>query len=232
MSLLSSQKTEASFDLSKQVILIHGKPKIGKSTLCSKLFPNGLFIASEPGLNFLNVYKVNVTNWQTFLDVCAEIAQGKHQFSPIIIDTIDCLAIYCTEFICTREKINHPSDYEYGKGWGMVTKELQRVLSKLSAMGFGLVMVGHTKTEEIKTKVKSYNKDSLSITGENKRVILSMADLILYIDQEIDNEGGEKRIIRTKPSIYWDAGDRSKLLPPVLPLDAEVLSKYFKTKEE
>jgi hypothetical protein len=232
--MLPIEKTKPTINLSKQVILIHGKPKIGKSTLVSRLFPNGLFIATEPGLNFLSVYKVNVNSWTKFIEVCGDIAKEPNRFSPIIIDTIDLLVTYCTEFICEREKINHPSDYEYGKGWGMVSKELQRVLTKLSTLG-GLVLIGHTKTEEVKTKTKAYHKDNLTITGENRRIILSLADLILYIDHEAEEGGKEKRIIRTKSSLYWEAGSRSDslvVLPETIPLDSNELAKYFVEKKE
>lgn len=232
--MLPIEKTKPTLNLAKQVILIHGKPKIGKSTLVSKLFPNGLFIATEPGLNFLSVYKVSVNSWAKFLEVCGEIARESNKFSPIIIDTVDLLVAYCTEFICDREKINHPSDLDYGKGWSMVSKELQRALTKLSTMG-GLVLIGHTKTEEIKTKTKSYHKDNLTITGENRRVVLAIADLILYIDHEAEEGGKEKRIIRTKSSLYWEAGSRADSLvslPDIIPLDYSILSKYFSEKEE
>ena len=229
--ILPVEKSVALFDLSKQVLLVHGRPKIGKSTLCSQLFPNALFIATESGLNFLEVYKTNVTSWGKFLEVCGELAKSNGRYSPVIIDTIDSLVVYCVEFVCAREKINHPSDYEYGKGWSMVTKELQRVLSKLCAMGHGLVLVGHTKTEEVKTKTKAYNRETISITGENRRIVLALADLILYIDSETEEGGGEKRVIRTKTSLYFEAGDRSNLLPSVLPLDAKEVLKYFKKEE-
>jgi hypothetical protein len=232
--MLPIEKSKPTINLSKQVILIHGKPKIGKSTLVSKLFPNGLFIATEPGLNFLSVYKVSVNSWVKFIEVCGDIAKEPNRFSPVIIDTIDLLVSYCSDFICEREKINHPSDLEYGKGWSMVSKELYRVLNKLSLMS-GLVMIGHTKTEEIKTKTKSYHKDNLTITGENRRIVLAIADLILYIDHDAEEGGKEKRIIRTKSSLYWEAGSRADSLislPDTIPLDSTILSKYFSEKEE
>ena len=224
--MLPTTKTERIVDLNKQVILFYGTPKIGKSTIASK-FDKPLFLATEPGLNHLDVFKVPINSWTKFLDTCQEIANGRHEFKNIAVDTVDNLLMYCTEYVCAREKINHPSDYDYGKGWSMVSKEFKRAMSKLALLPYGLIMVSHAKLEEVKTKSKSYNKMTLSVTGENRKVILAMADIILYITQE-ENEGVESRVMHASPSLYHEAGDRSSLLPSKLPLSYEELSKYFK----
>ena len=63
--------------LSKQVMLVYGRPKIGKSTLCSK-FDGALFLATEPGLSHFEIYKQDITTWLGFVQACKEIAEGKH----------------------------------------------------------------------------------------------------------------------------------------------------------
>lgn len=223
---LPQEKSQVENHLDNQVILIYGRPKIGKSTLASQ-FPEPLFLATEAGLSFLSVYKINITSWQKFLDVCAELSKPQTKFKNVVIDTIDNLVSCCTEYVCKREKIGHPSDYDYGKGWSMITQELHRALGKLSLLSYGLIMVGHSKVEEVKTKSKAYNKETITVTGENRKVVLSMADLVLFIDIERDENNKERRVIRTKPTLYYDAGDRSNRLPPVLPLDYKELAKHF-----
>jgi hypothetical protein len=180
-----------------------------------------VFVATEPGLNHLEVFKVNVNSWEKFMEVCRELSEGKHEFKTLIIDTIDNLVMFCQEFVCAREGIKHPSDYDYGKGWSMVTQEFQRVMTKVSLMPYGLVMVGHSKTEEVKTKSKAYNKTTISVTGENRKIITSMADIILFMESDMDENGKPVGVIHCKPEIYFDAGDRSKRLPPeiVFPVD-------------
>ena len=79
MGILPIEKSSKIDELSRQVILVYGRAKIGKSTLCSK-FEAPLFLATEPGLNHLEVFKVNITGWQKFLEACAEIAEGRHQY--------------------------------------------------------------------------------------------------------------------------------------------------------
>ena len=231
MELTKIEKSLKVLDISKQVILIYGRAKIGKSTFCSQ-FEKPLFLATEPGLNNLEVYKVNINNWEVFLDACKSLAEGKHDFKTIVIDTIDNLVVYCSAYICAQHNVNHPADLPHGKGWHFVTSELTRVISKLSMLGYGLVMTSHCDMEEIETKTKKYNRFTISISGKNRSLFLNMADIILFVDSEMDKDGNEKRLIRTKPSLYWESGDRSCCLPETLPLDYNKFSQYFTKKED
>ena len=212
MGILPIKKSEKNTNLSDQVILVYGRPKIGKSTLCS-YFDDAVFLATEPGLNHLEVNKVNITSWKKFLEACAELAGGKHNFKTVIVDTVDNLITYCSDYVCTENNIDHPSELPHGKGWSMVTTELKRAVIKLAALPYGLIMVSHAKQEEIETKTKKYNRFSPDLSGKNKSVVLNMQDIILFMDSGM-KDGEEVGIVRTKPSLFWDAGDKSKLLAP------------------
>jgi hypothetical protein len=226
MDLTKIEKSQKVIDISKQVILVYGRAKIGKSTFCSQ-FDKPLFLATEPGLNNLEVHKVNVNSWEVFLDACKSIAESKHEFKTIVIDTIDNLVTFCSAYICNQHDINHPADLPHGKGWNFVTAELTRVISKLSMLGYGIIFTSHCELEEIETKTKKYNRWTISLSGKNRGLFLNLADIILFIDSEIDRDGNERRLIRTKPSMYWEAGDRLAKLPDTLPLDFKEFSKYF-----
>ena len=219
MTLLPIVKSEINVKLSDQVILVYGRPKIGKSTFCS-YFDEALFIATEPGLNHLEVFKVPVNSWEKFLEVCREIAEGHHPFKTIIIDTIDNLVGFCNDYICRKNDIGHISEMPMGKGWAMSTAEFTRVISKLSMLGIGPVMVAHVKQEEIETKTKKYNRWTINVGGKSQDAILAMPDIILFMDSEVEG-GAERGVIRTKPSMYFEAGDKSRRLPEVIsfPLD-------------
>jgi hypothetical protein len=209
--LLPTVKTEINCKLSDQVILIYGRPKVGKSTFCS-YFDDALFIATEPGLNHLEVFKVSCNSWEKVIEACAEIAKGEHKFKTIVIDTLDNLITYCAEYVCKEAGADYIGDIPHGKGWSMVTNEIKRVLVKLSNMSYGLVMVSHCQQEEIETKTRKYNRWTINVSGKNRDVILAIPDIILFMDSDMKS-GEEVGIIRTKPSIFWEAGDKSNRLP-------------------
>jgi len=208
---LPTIKSSKNNKLEDQIMLVYGRPKIGKSTLCSNI-DKALFIATEPGLNHLEVYKQNVTNWEQVCSVVGDIINQEHDFSTIIIDTVDNMVMFCSQWVCKANNIDYPGDMPHGKGWSMVTAELKRVLTALSQQPYGLIMIGHSKVEEVETKTKKYSRVELNIGGKNSNIIKDLADIILFMDSEvIDDE--EVGMVRTKPSQYWLAGDRSKLLP-------------------
>ena len=228
---LPKERSKIVRDLSSQVILVYGRAKIGKSTLCSK-FESPLFLATEPGLNHLEVFKVNITSWVKFLEACSDIAKGGHEFKTIVLDTIDNLVVYCSDWVCKENGINHPSELPHGKGWSLVTSELNRALVKLGSLPYGLIMVSHCDLTEVETKTRKYSRWTISVSGKNRNVFLNMTDLILFVDSEVASDGSEKRLIRTKPSMNYEAGDRSNLLPESLPLDYDELAKYFKKEDK
>ena len=198
----------------EQKVLVYGRPKIGKSTLCS-CFPSALFLATEPGLNWLDVASVNITTWEKFLDVCAEIAKGGHAYKTIIVDTIDGLKKLCDNWVCRLKEIDEIGDYKKFGAYHISTNEMSTKLMKLSLLPYGLVCVSHVRDIEVETKTKKYTRQTVDLSGGISRELLKLFDIILFMDSEI-KDGVEVGVIRTKPSIYFEAGDKSKLLPETI----------------
>jgi len=225
---LPTSKTLPKSQLEEQTILIYGAPKIGKSTLASQ-FDYPLFLATEAGLNSLEVYQVPIPTWDEFLTTCKEIAAGKHDFKTIIVDTVDMLFKACSEYVRKKNGIQHESDLEWGKGWTLVKDEFQRALVKLSLLPYGLVMISHADTVEIKTRTARINKSVPTLQKSAREIVLGMSDIILFVDSVVTDEG-EIRIMRTKPSENWEAGDRTGKLPPELPLNYKAFHEAFTGK--
>ena len=229
--MLPKEKSKTKEKLEDQTMLLYGIPKIGKSTFASQM-DKPLFIATEAGLNNLEVYQVPVSDWESFLRVAAEIAKGDHEYKTIVIDTVDNLLKFCSDHICKKISIAHESDAPYGKAWSLVKNEFLRALNKLSLLPYGLVMISHSQVREIKSRTGTINKTVPTLTGGGREVVLNMADIIIYAEiverQKKDGEGTEElRILRTKPSENYEAGDRTGRLPEILLLDYKEFKKAF-----
>ena len=228
--MLPKEKTPPKQDLADLTILVYGQSKLGKSTWASGA-EGALFLATEPGLNALDVFQVPIRTWDELLAACAEISEGKHPFKTIIIDTVDNAYKLCTEYICAKFKIEHESDLGYGKGWALVNGEFQRVLTKLAFLPYGLFLISHSQEKEIETRTGKYLKVVPTLPDKARKIILGMVDMILFCDLEISADANGKqivrRVMRTKPSLHYEAGDRTGRLPETIDLNFQAFLKAF-----
>jgi hypothetical protein len=229
--MLPTVKTAPKVSLSTFTTLIYGKPKIGKSTFAAG-FPAGLFLDCEGGLQSLETFRLPVYSWDDFLKACGELASGKHEFQTVVVDTIDQAYQRCREHVLGKLGLTHESEGDIGKGWDMVSNEFLRVISKLSLMPYGLVLISHAQEKEFKTRTGKQMKIVPTLPTRAGRGVMGMVDLLLYADHEtIESSRGavqtERRVVRTKPTSYYDAGDRTGLLPETIPLDYGAFSEAF-----
>ena len=232
MPLLPTAKTAPKPDLADLTVLLYGQTKSGKSEFCSHT-DSALFLATEPGLNALDVFQVPIQTWDDLLDACAEIVAGQHPFKTEIIDTVDNAYKFCTDYILKKFKIEHESDLGYGKAYALVNNEFQRVLTKLAFLPYGLFLVSHSKEIEVETRTGKYTRMVPTLPDKARKIVLGMVDMVLYCDLEVSvGQNGEeitRRVIRTKPSLYYEAGDRTGRLPETLDLDFATFFEAFNT---
>ena len=233
--MLPTKTTPTKQNLSDLMALIYGRSKIGKSTWCSQA-EDAVFLATEPGLNALEVFQEPIQSWEGLLRSCGEIGEGNHSFKIVIIDTVDNAYRMCADFICEKHEIEHESDLGYGKGWALCNNEFHRVLTKLAHLPYGLFLVSHSAEKEIKTRTGKRTRIVPTLPDKAQKIVLGMVDLILYCDLEAmaDDEGQTtyRRVMRTKPSPLYEAGDRTNRLPETLELDYVKFSAAFKEGRE
>ncbi|MFQ6609864.1 MAG: ATP-binding protein [Fidelibacterota bacterium] len=219
MALLPKQKTPPVLSMECQTILLYAHAKFGKSTIAAGS-PEAIFLATEAGLNHLNVYQVPIQTWEDLLSAAKEIAEGRHKFKTVVIDTIDNAYRMCSDYICIQHGIKHESDLGYGKGWSLVNGEFQRVLTKLSLLPYGLFLISHAVEKEIESRTGNYSRIMPTLPDKARKIILGMSDFILFgdIEEKADREGKTRlrRVLRTKPTKHYVAGDRTGKLPETI----------------
>ena len=229
--ILPTQKTPPQVDLANQTILVYGPVKIGKSSFCA-LSENALFLATEAGLNHLDVYQIPIKTWEDLLAACAELQTGKHSFKTVILDTLDNAYRMCAEYICEKHGIKQESDLGYGKGFALVNSEFHRVLNKLSLLPYGLFLISHTQEKEIEERTGKYTRYMPNLPDKARKTVIGMCDMVLYFDSEEETNDDAKvkqrRLIRTKPTKYYEAGDRTGKLPEMIEMDFEKFLAAYK----
>jgi hypothetical protein len=228
--MLPTQKTPPKKSLNDLTVLVYGPSKIGKSTWCSHA-EGALFLATEAGLNNLEVFQVPIGSWDDLLGACKEIAEAKHPYKTIIIDTVDNAYRMCAEHVCQKFKIEHESDLGYGKGYALINNEFYRVLNKLSLLPYGLFLISHSQEKELETRTGKLTRVVPTLPDKARKIVLGMVDMILFCDLDMatgdDGKQVQNRVIRTKPHVNYEAGDRTGVLPDVIDLDFAKFLKAF-----
>ena len=229
--MLPTEPTPKKTKLTEHTVLIYGRPGIGKSTWCSNA-PGALFLATEPGLNSLEVMQMPILSWKELLSACREIAAGKHKFTTVIIDTIDIAYKLCRQDFCETWGVKHPADLEWGKGHDLCNTEFQRVMARLAHLDTGLVMTSHEASINVKTPTGDYQKAVPTLPPKASTIITGMADFILYcdLDKVTDADGktiGMRRVIHTKQARHYEAKDRTGRLPETVALDYAAFVKAY-----
>lgn len=229
--MLPTTKTPVRTSASAMTALLYGRPKLGKSTFCSQA-KNAIFLATEPGLNHLEVFQTEVKTWEQMLAACGELAAGKHEFKTVVVDTIDNLYRFCSEHVCRREGVQHEADLPFGKGYALIQNEFQRVLTKLAFLPMGLILVAHAVEKEFETRTGKVTRVVPDLPERARRIVLALVDLVLFVDIDVatgaDGKPVARRVIRTKPSPTYDAGDRTGRLPEVLDLNFAALDEALR----
>jgi len=219
MTILPKQKSPPVLGLERQTILLYAHAKFGKSTIAAGT-PDAIFFATEAGLNHLDVFQVPIHSWEDLLNASKEIVAGEHNFKTVVIDTVDNAYRLCSEHVCKEHGIKHESDLGYGKGWSLVNGEFQRVLTKLSLLPYGLFLISHAVEREITTRTGNYTKIIPTLPDKARKIILGMSDFILYgdIEEPSDRDGksAARRVLRTKPTKHYEAGDRTGKMPETI----------------
>lgn len=236
-NLIPTEPTEAKEALEDYTIFLYGTPKIGKSTFASK-FNKPLFLATEAGLKSLKVHQVEIKDemvngrkrlaWVKFVETLEELEQNTHGHRTLVIDTVDNLAEYCADYIYAKHGIEYASDLEWGKGWKLIKSEGSRRIKKLMGLGLGCIFISHSEEREIKNKRgDSFTKVTHTCPRNFKHMLQALADIILFATME-----GGCRVLKTKETEEYVAGDRTGRLPDTLPLDYEAFVEAFYSTNE
>lgn len=232
IDLMNLQKNKISRDLGSYMCFYYGNSKVGKSTLASKLYgDDALFVATEKGYNALNVFAVDLTSWNETSGLLRQLKMPeiKEKFKVIVIDTVDILFDLATSYILKINGCTDLSDKPFGKLYGEVDKIFNEFLLSITRLGYGLALIGHAKTQSKLAKKGNNEVESdytiPSLARRGYQIVAAMVDNIFYITIEEDEDGNQKRVLKTRATNEYFAGSRFKYLPETILLDADVLKE-------
>lgn len=219
IDIFNLQKTVISKDLSGKYILLYSKPKVGKTSFAAQIEKN-LILATELGTNAIdNLNVVPIMKWTDVKQVLKQLRdpRAREMYNTITFDTISIAADLVEKYICSREGVDSIRDVPYGQGWKMVAKELQETLREITMLGFGIILICHSKekassyTDEEGNPISSVEPD---LSKNVYTVANAICDLIAFIGVEFDKDGKAHRYLYTRQTPTIFAGSRWKYLAP------------------
>lgn len=202
---LSTDITEPSDRLEDYIILLTGEKKIGKTTLASEFdSERSYFLATEVGYRGLRIRKSDITDWRTAKAACRALEKAGKKYGPIIVDTVDKLYTLAETYTCEKLAIDNLSDEEWGKGYAMCRKEFDGLITRLSHIGVGLILISHTETREVKQRGGgTYDRIVPTMSNQARRVVEPLVDIWTYYMYD-----GERRMLVIQGDDHIAAGHR------------------------
>lgn len=196
--------------------------KYGKTSFAAQLKRN-LFLATEIGYHAIDgINALPILKWSDFKGAVRELKdpRARELYDTVTIDTISILADLCEKYICAREGVDKINLVPYGQGWKMVAKELQDSLREITMLGFGLILICHSK-EKATGYTDSEGNPLTSVEPDLSKNIYTVCnaicDLIAYINVEFDSNGKAQRWLYTRQTPTIFAGSRWKYLDERIP---------------
>lgn len=157
MAILPKNERRKLDTVTKKVIYLYGAPMSGKTTLSDK-FPEPLMVNTDGNYRLFNTPAVHVKDvvtmegrlkktkraWETFKEIVSELEVKQNTFKTIIVDLLDDLYNYASEYICDEEGVDHISDLQWGKGYSLLQNEFLGVLKRLINCDYeNIILISH-----------------------------------------------------------------------------------------
>jgi len=174
-------------------IAIHGKGGVGKTTFAASI-PGVLFLPLEDGLGKLQV--AHLPQPETYVEVMnaiAELANEKHDYRALAIDTIDHFEPMVWAAVCEKrsegaKQFESIEDFGYQKGYIYADQlwiKFFEALDALRAKGMTTIVLCHNETKTVEDPmVGPYDRMSPKLHKRANALLYEWSDICGYLDVE------------------------------------------------
>lgn len=198
-------------------LLLFGMPKVGKTTIFSKL-ENALIVDLENGTNYVDAVKVKINTFEDLKELKQALEakfneKGLPPYKYIVLDTVTELE----DMVLPLAKLlyqNTPMGKNYkdddvkklpnGAGYLYLREAFFSVINSFEKYCDTLILIGHVKDKMIEKNGQELTEKSVDLTGKIKSLTAAKVDAIGYMYAEKN-----KRFIDFNPSEEIIGGCRS-----------------------
>lgn len=221
-------------------MLLHGVPKIGKSTFASGA-RRPLFADAEEGTHGIDCARVDIRSFRMLTDLIGELLNQNHDYGTLVLDTLDAIERHLFKQVCDQANVSAIEDVAggYGKGYTRAAEHMHNLMLSLLRLrrerGMSIVMIAHSEVVRFTDPDGAdYSRWDMRLNKKTMAIVKGHAEEILFATHQVTTKkgkavkaGGESkdapRVLHTEWRPAREAGNR-RGLPPVLPLSWPVFS--------
>ncbi len=206
-------------------ILVYGIDGVGKSSFAAEA-PNPIFLGPEKGTDFLDVARFpSPKKWTDTEVALKELANEKHDYQTLVVDTLDWMEPLLHKHICDTYKVKsiELAAGGYGKGYIEAVNEWLKFKEGLEEIrdkkGMNIVLLGHcdiTNFQDPNNQI-AYNRYELKLHKKASALFREYVDAVLFATYEVfsKKEGSQlsvfsegDRVLFTERRPGFDAKNR------------------------
>ena len=219
--ILPTTKTIPAVKVTEYIQMFYGPPGVGKTTFVNGLAERVLFVSTDRGTRFLSSLRMEINNFQDFLDLfkVLEKTTVKNMYDIIALDHVDDICGMIEDHICEKLGIDALGDIGYGSGWKAYKKAINAVIQRLLRLDTGLVFIAHETIKTIRTKVLETERIMPDLPKSAWKIIIPKCDIVGYCGFRVVKRAGKKqeiRILETTPREELYCKDRTSRVQPEL----------------
>lgn len=126
-------------------MVLYADPGTGKSVFASK-FPKPFFICTDGNYEWLTDFGADPNahkDCSSYSEIIAAINADYSEYETIVLDLAEDAFKWCEQEYCARNKIEHVSDFGYGKGYDTTRNTFFIDISKLLAIDKNVIILMH-----------------------------------------------------------------------------------------
>lgn len=177
------------------ILVIYSPPKMGKTTLLSKL-ENNLILDFEKGSKFVTALKLQINNLQELAEAGKLIKDNKKPYKYVTVDTVTKLEEWCEAQALINYKrspmgVNfkgrHILELPNGAGYFWLREAFKSAIDFIYTLADNIILVGHIKDKFVEKKGKEVAAKDLDLTGKIRSITCAKADAIAYMYRDEDD---------------------------------------------
>lgn len=230
MILPKNERREKKVD-TRPDLWIYADSYVGKSTFIDQ-FDNLLFLNTDGNTDNTTSPVIYINDevtktgritkrkfaWETFLEVVEELEADSQDYEAIALDLYEDIRDHCRNYIMDKYNWEHESDGSFGKGWSMVTKEFQKAIKRLKAIGLQIIYISKEVKKEVTLRGGAVRTTFMpNIDDKTANFTTGTVDLTLraYVDEE------DNHMLQLKKESNVFGGGRYEFLVDEVPLEKE-----------